>query len=66
MYVSKTDLGSYDVAYVLVEHGCDLEVLIDDKEEFCSETMLYKAINNEMSDAANFLIEKSVTFGIES
>ena len=51
-------LDAYDVAYVLAEHGCDLQGWTDSDDGTCSETLLHRAINRNLVDAAVFLIEK--------
>uniref|UniRef100_A0A158R5E8 ANK_REP_REGION domain-containing protein n=1 Tax=Syphacia muris TaxID=451379 RepID=A0A158R5E8_9BILA len=50
------ETNAYEVACVLLEHGCDLEVLIKNEEECCEETMLFRSIIMHLSDVAMFLI----------
>ncbi|KAM3720279.1 Rabankyrin-5 [Dirofilaria immitis] len=48
--------GSFEVAKVFVENGCDLNGWFYDKSCKCRQTLLHKAIGLELCDAAIFLI----------
>uniref|UniRef100_A0A915C437 Ankyrin repeat and FYVE domain-containing protein 1 n=1 Tax=Parascaris univalens TaxID=6257 RepID=A0A915C437_PARUN len=54
---SAISSGSFDVAAVLTEHGCDTNGWTCGDDRTYTQTLLHKAIDLNLSDAAIFLIE---------
>ncbi|VDK60661.1 unnamed protein product [Anisakis simplex] len=51
-------IGSFDVAAVLVEHGCDTNGWAYSDDRTYTQTLLHRAIDLNLTDAAIFLIQK--------
>ncbi|MFH4980683.1 hypothetical protein AB6A40_007392 [Gnathostoma spinigerum] len=49
--------GDFDIAKTMAEYGCDVNGWARSDDGICSQTMLHRAIDLNMHDAAIFLIE---------